>query len=217
MTILCCRECAAGYCCTLQPPSSNHSTSKSARGGLVHGKAASPSRRCRGVSGADSVDGNDHDSLNIRTTTRTSGVKTEKAAGASQQSPDEEEISTDNGSDEAESVFVPPTCSKYCANAVIQAKRFPQTEVFRTALCGFGLRVSEAVSEGTILGEYLGEVITAEECLDRIMQYDEGDDFYFASLQSGLVLDAKAAGSTARFANHSCDPSCELQKWSVCG
>jgi SET domain len=45
----------------------------------------------------------------------------------------------------------------------------------------------------------------------------EQDDFYFASLGGGLMLDAKNMGSVARFANHSCEPNCELQKWSVLG
>ena len=31
------------------------------------------------------------------------------------------------------------------------------------------------------------------------------------------MLDAKHMGSVARFANHSCEPNCELQKWSVLG
>lgn len=47
--------------------------------------------------------------------------------------------------------------------------------------------------------------------------YKSTEHFYFASLQSGLVLDAATYGSTARFANHSCDPNCALQKWTVNG
>jgi [histone H3]-lysine4 N-trimethyltransferase ASH1L len=45
----------------------------------------------------------------------------------------------------------------------------------------------------------------------------EHEDFYFASLGGGLMLDAKRMGSVARFANHSCAPNCDLQKWSVLG
>ena len=51
----------------------------------------------------------------------------------------------------------------------------------------------------------------------RMCQYDESDDFYFMSLGDGLMLDAKAMGSNARFANHRCEPNCELQKWNVLG
>lgn len=45
----------------------------------------------------------------------------------------------------------------------------------------------------------------------------EHEDFYFASLGGGLMLDAKKMGSAARFANHSCNPNCVLQKWNVLG
>jgi len=48
-------------------------------------------------------------------------------------------------------------------------------------------------------------------------RYRSCDDFYFMSLGNGLMLDAKPMGSIARFANHCCDPNCELQKWSVLG
>ena len=106
---------------------------------------------------------------------------------------------------------------RYCENTVIQRCDFPPTEVFRTAECGFGLRVTGDVDEGTKLIEYLGEVVTAEECERRMSSYKIGDDFYFASLGGGLMLDARPCGSVARFANHSCEPNCELQKWNVMG
>jgi SET domain-containing protein len=86
-------------------------------------------------------------------------------------------------------------------------------EVFLTAHCGYGLRVCEDVPANTIIIEYTGEVITASECQARMMHYSEDNAFYFASLSRGLILDAKAMGSLARFANHSCEPTCELQKW----
>lgn len=106
----------------------------------------------------------------------------------------------------------------YCENTIIQRKKFPKTEVIDPESgCGFGLQVMEDVGAGTILIEYLGEVITQDECNERMAQCDEHDDFYFASLGGGLYLDAKPMGSVARFANHSCNPSCELQKWNVRG
>ncbi len=71
--------------------------------------------------------------------------------------------------------------------------------------------------ENTIIVEYLGEVITADECATRMSQYSAADAFYFAHLSGDLMLDAKNMGSVARFANHSCNPSCLLQRWTVCG
>ena len=98
-----------------------------------------------------------------------------------------------------------------CRNTAIQRKRYPRTEVFGTPECGFGLRVLEDVETGDKLLEYLGEVITTEELNERMGVYIKSDDFYFAALGDGLFLDAKPMGSTARFANHSCNPTCQLQ------
>jgi len=105
----------------------------------------------------------------------------------------------------------------YCRNTCIQLRLFPRTEVYRSSLCGYALRVIEDVEPNTIIAEYLGEVITSAECGKRMREYTESDDFYFAALGSGLMLDAQPMGSIARFANHSCWPNCELQKWTVLG
>lgn len=107
--------------------------------------------------------------------------------------------------------------SHYCKNMCLQSKDFSSTEVFSTTQCGFGLRILQPVPANSIIIEYLGEVLTSSECNDRMSEYTAGDDFYFASLGSGLFLDAKMMGSDARYANHSCDPNCELQKWTVMG
>ena len=58
------------------------------------------------------------------------------------------------------------------------------------------------------------------QCKRRLRKCGKGGhsgDFYFASLDGNLVLDAGPMGSEARFANHSCSPNCQLQKWSVQG
>jgi histone-lysine N-methyltransferase NSD2 len=91
---------------------------------------------------------------------------------------------------------------------------------------GFGLRVGEDVEEGTLLCEYTGEVITKEEGLDRMrtksFRKGSGDasgdgDVYYAAMTADLLLDAQFQGGVARFANHSCAPNCQMQKWSVRG
>lgn len=73
------------------------------------------------------------------------------------------------------------------------------------------------MAAGTIIMEYTGEVIDTKEFDKRRKGLRPQDDFYFASLCRNFMLDAKPAGSRARFANHSCKPNCELQKWSVMG
>ena len=113
-----------------------------------------------------------------------------------------------------------PTLKKnelYCNNTVLQTKKFPKLQVFRTNSRGWALKVMEDVQENTILIEYLGEVLNSEEVMNRMSKYKVNDDFYFASLDGGLMLDAKTMGSVARFANHSCNPNSTLEKWIVQG
>jgi AWS domain len=69
--------------------------------------------------------------------------------------------------------------SKYCANAAIQEKRYPPSEIFRTMDGrGWGLRLCEnsgTVQPGTLLKEYMGEVITMDEvrlCHMRACMYN---------------------------------------------
>jgi hypothetical protein len=106
---------------------------------------------------------------------------------------------------------------QYCSNTCIQTRTFPSVTVFRTFDKGWALRLNEAVKARTIIVEYLGEVITKEECLIRMEKYEKNDDFYFAGLDRNLMLDAKPMGSIARFANHSCEPNCQMEKWTVLG
>ena len=114
----------------------------------------------------------------------------------------------------------PKSTTKYCANTIIQQKLASPTEVFETENGrGWGLRCTKALTRKSIVIEYMGEVLTREEAMDRMENTPADSDFYFASLGTmlgqNLMLDAGPMGSNARFANHSCDPNCELQKWKV--
>ena len=105
----------------------------------------------------------------------------------------------------------------YCQNTVIQRRSYPATHVFGTQLRGFGLKILEDIGADTIITEYLGEVIPLDEMMRRMRGMRDDDDFYFAALGGGLMLDAMPMGSIARFANHSCNPNCQMQKWMVMG
>ena len=56
-------------------------------------------------------------------------------------------------------------------------------------------------------------------CRERLRKAHETQTqhFYMLTLDSrnGLVIDAKEKSNHARFINHSCDPNCETQKWTV--
>lgn len=47
--------------------------------------------------------------------------------------------------------------------------------------------------------------------------YSHSKNHYFLSLENGCVIDSGLRGSAARFANHSCNPNSEMQKWYVHG
>lgn len=47
--------------------------------------------------------------------------------------------------------------------------------------------------------------------------YSKDEHHYTMKLTQNLVIDAYRMGSVARFANHSCAPNCEFQKWTVDG
>jgi len=42
-------------------------------------------------------------------------------------------------------------------------------------------------------------------------------NFYYMSMDTARMIDAGPKGNVARFMNHSCDPNCETQKWTVNG
>tara|TARA_B110000208_G_scaffold35003_1_gene46263 strand:+ start:158 stop:5497 length:5340 start_codon:yes stop_codon:yes gene_type:complete len=169
-----------------------------------------------------------------------------------------------------------PTDPRYCMNSILQRRAFPKSEPFTTDGKGWGLRSLEVLAPGTIVREYLGEVIDADECAARLKQkainfaawekkksaveahgeikevlpkktkkktssngdddgsQSEGEedeeeevdpctadcggfDFYFASLEGDMLLDAEHCGDIARFANSSCWPNCTMQRWTVLG
>lgn len=56
-------------------------------------------------------------------------------------------------------------------------------------------------------------------CHERLQRAHETQTQHFYMLildsKNGLVIDAKEKSNHARFINHSCDPNCETQKWTV--
>ena len=67
--------------------------------------------------------------------------------------------------------------------------------------------------------EYCGELIDDSTCRKRIKEYhDEGiSDYYFLVIDKDCIIDAYPKGNQSRFMNHSCDPNCDTQKWTVNG
>ncbi|XP_055018152.1 histone-lysine N-methyltransferase NSD3 isoform X3 [Boleophthalmus pectinirostris] len=106
-----------------------------------------------------------------------------------------------------------------CENQCFSKRMYAETEVFKTEVCGWGLRTNQALRKGDFVTEYVGEVIDSEECQQRIKQAHENHvtNFYMLTLTKDRVIDAGPKGNSSRFMNHSCSPNCETQKWTVNG
>lgn len=106
-----------------------------------------------------------------------------------------------------------------CSNRRFQKKSYIKVEKFMTDKKGWGLRSLETLSSGTFVMEYVGEVLTPEDFRKRVKQYsrDNHQHYYFMALRSDEIIDATQKGNVSRFINHSCDPNCETQKWTVNG
>ncbi|ETE65799.1 Histone-lysine N-methyltransferase NSD3, partial [Ophiophagus hannah] len=72
---------------------------------------------------------------------------------------------------------------------------------------------------GEFVNEYVGELIDEEECRLRIKRAHENSvtNFYMLTVTKDRIIDAGPKGNYSRFMNHSCNPNCETQKWTVNG
>ncbi|KAH8242251.1 hypothetical protein KR026_012598 [Drosophila bipectinata] len=115
----------------------------------------------------------------------------------------------------------PSNCpaAEKCRNQKIQRHEVaPGVERFMTADKGWGVRTKLPIAKGTYILEYVGEVVTEREFKQRMASiYLNDTHHYCLHLDGGLVIDGQRMGSDCRFVNHSCEPNCEMQKWSVNG
>ena len=84
---------------------------------------------------------------------------------------------------------------------------------------GHGLRALENIPSGKFIIEYIGEVVSRREFNRRSHEYSKAKSkhHYFMELTREATIDATEKGQISRFINHSCDPNCETQKWTVNG
>ncbi|KIV95705.1 hypothetical protein PV10_03327 [Exophiala mesophila] len=90
-------------------------------------------------------------------------------------------------------------------------------EVIKTEDRGYGVRSNRSFDPNQIIVEYTGEIITQEECERRMKSmYKNNESYYLMLFDQNMIIDA-TRGSIARFVNHSCDPNCRMEKWTVNG
>lgn len=73
--------------------------------------------------------------------------------------------------------------------------------------------------QGQFVIEYVGELIDEAEYKRRVRKMHERkeDNYYFLTIDTNRMIDAGPKGNLARFMNHSCQPNCQTQKWTVKG
>lgn len=106
-----------------------------------------------------------------------------------------------------------------CENQRFQKRTYARTSLVRTPGRGWGLLTSQALAAGDFVMEYVGELIDEEECERRLaeLHMENIQNFYFLTLEKDRIIDAGPKGNMSRFINHSCEPNCETQKWTVNG
>ncbi|KAH8417482.1 hypothetical protein KR222_000779, partial [Zaprionus bogoriensis] len=104
-----------------------------------------------------------------------------------------------------------------CENQMFEQRRSPRLDVVYMNERGFGLVCREPIAEGDFIIEYVGEVINHAEFQRRMTQktHDRDENFYFLGVEKDFIIDAGPKGNLARFMNHSCEPNCTTQKWTV--
>ncbi|KAI1292232.1 Histone-lysine N-methyltransferase SETD2 [Halotydeus destructor] len=107
----------------------------------------------------------------------------------------------------------------HCANKRFQQRRYSKVEPFPAGQKGFGLRTTDVVEAGEFVMEYIGEVVDPLDFKARVKKYNKEkiEHHYFMALKTDEIIDATEKGNMTRFVNHSCEPNCETQKWSVNG
>ncbi|PIG83659.1 histone-lysine N-methyltransferase (Ash1) [Aspergillus arachidicola] len=90
-------------------------------------------------------------------------------------------------------------------------------EVIKTEDRGYGVRSNRTFEPNQVIVEYTGEIITQAECEKRMRTiYKNNECYYLMYFDQNMIIDA-TRGSIARFVNHSCEPNCRMEKWTVAG
>ncbi|XP_058175034.1 nuclear receptor binding SET domain protein-like [Anopheles ziemanni] len=114
---------------------------------------------------------------------------------------------------------IPNTCpaKNRCSNQRFAKRIYPSLEVRHFADKGYGLVAKEAIARGAFVIEYVGEVINMAEFNRRIKEIQERKitNYYFLTVDPDMTIDAGTKGNISRFINHSCEPNCETQKWTI--
>jgi len=126
-------------------------------------------------------------------------------------------------------------CRDQCSNRQLQDGATLVTAVIDCGCKGVGVIALEDVQAGQFVGEYVGEVLSSREAklrcqvcgyncalvkqhgADCVQCYRGAKHAYMLQVNADKVIDATRFGGRMRFVNHSCEPNCRVEKWSVRG
>lgn len=94
-------------------------------------------------------------------------------------------------------------------NALLSVRRLPSK--------GMSLFTSQQISPGAFVCQYTVEVIRSVLYQRREMELKGVTNYYGMTVTTNEVIDARVYGNVARFANHSCQPNCVVERWDVGG
>lgn len=95
-----------------------------------------------------------------------------------------------------------------------QSKAWKNLVVYKSGIHSFGLYSSQLINRGTMVVEYVGEIIGQKVADKREKEYEASNRLqyksacYFFKIDKDNIIDATRKGGIARFVNHSCQPNC---------
>ncbi|XP_043700806.1 uncharacterized protein LOC122651477 [Telopea speciosissima] len=102
-----------------------------------------------------------------------------------------------------------------------QAKGWKHLVVYKSGIHALGLYTSRFISRGSMVVEYVGEIVGLRVADKRENDYQSGRKLqyksacYFFRIDKEHIIDATRKGGIARFVNHSCLPNCVAKVISV--
>ena len=107
-------------------------------------------------------------------------------------------------------------CGELCTNKAFHLLGAgPTIQAFLTENRGHGVKAMQAITKGSFVIEYLGEVVDGRELSQRTAEARRAGErhCYAVELAPGLFVDGRKKGNVARLINSSCEPNCEVQRW----
>ncbi|CAL5082799.1 unnamed protein product [Urochloa decumbens] len=102
-----------------------------------------------------------------------------------------------------------------------QLKGWKHLVVYKSGIHGLGLYTSVFIPRGSMVVEYVGEIVGQRVADKREIEYQSGkrqqykSACYFFKIDREHIIDATRKGGIARFVNHSCQPNCVAKIISV--